>query len=590
MNEIPEIVILYGTETGTAKYASEELSILLKSNKYIISLKNLKTFNPIELPNINFVIFVISTHGYGNPPSSCFSFFNFIMRSDLPSILSDVNFTIFGLGDSSYEKFNYCAKVLCARLKMLGANLFHPIGLGDDNHDFGFEGAFEPWTKELIDNLNKNYFPFHSYIGEILYQYDISIELDKDENTLFVNNSSHGPQRGKIIKVEQLTKSLPGIRQVVKVDIETNDEITYSPGDIALIYPINSIKDDIDYLLSYFSLKSDQNIIIKNKENIIASTTCFDLFEKCIDFNSIVKRRFCRIAKHYCDNEMQKEKLNLYSLSEGKGEFYYYAVKEKRTYIEFLKDFSGIKIPLEVFINEVGFILPREFSISSSYFHENNKHKFEVTVGIIDYYTEFRRRKFGLFSQQLLNLLNNKNFKKNNVTFTIKKGMINDVDVNENMLLIATGTGIAPLRSLLIEKNEKIKKIGTNAQKGKIILIYGCRDKDADYLYKNEFENKNTFYNNLDLTIYPAFSRSNGTNNKYYVQNIIIDYSKKIIPFILDDNCKSIILVGNSKFLPKAIQMSIIKGICNEKGFTNEEEGIKLYDQTIKNKMHVESW
>ena len=158
MNEISEIVILYGTQTGTSKYVGEELSTLLQSNKYTISLRDLSAFNPIELPNINFVIFVISTHGYGNSPSSCSSFFNFIMQSDLPSILSDVNFTIFGLGDSSYEKFNYCAKVLCARLKMLGANLFHPIGLGDDNHDFGFEGAFEPWTKELIDNLNKNYF------------------------------------------------------------------------------------------------------------------------------------------------------------------------------------------------------------------------------------------------------------------------------------------------------------------------------------------------------------------------------------------------------------------------------------------------
>jgi len=28
----------------------------------------------------------------------------------------------------------------------LGASLFHKVGLGDSQHDFGYEAEFDPWT------------------------------------------------------------------------------------------------------------------------------------------------------------------------------------------------------------------------------------------------------------------------------------------------------------------------------------------------------------------------------------------------------------------------------------------------------------
>ena len=61
MDEIPEIVILYGTQGGTAKYASSELTYKLKMNKYIIKEEDLSTFDVMTLPNLNYVIFVVST-------------------------------------------------------------------------------------------------------------------------------------------------------------------------------------------------------------------------------------------------------------------------------------------------------------------------------------------------------------------------------------------------------------------------------------------------------------------------------------------------------------------------------------------------
>ena len=45
------------------------------------------------------------------------------------------------------------AKKLTQRMLDLGANLFHKVGLGDHQHDFGYEGEFDPWLGQLWANL-----------------------------------------------------------------------------------------------------------------------------------------------------------------------------------------------------------------------------------------------------------------------------------------------------------------------------------------------------------------------------------------------------------------------------------------------------
>ena len=57
----------------------------------------------------------------------------------------------------------------------------------------------------------------------------------------------------------------------------------------------------------------------------------------------------------------------------------------------------------------------------------------------------------------------------------------------------------------------------------------------------------------------------------------------------MNENCERITLVGNAKFLPRAIKIAFAKGITKEKGIS-EEEADKLFKSTIENKMYIESW
>ena len=61
-----------------------------------------------------------------------------------------MRFSVFGLGDSSYPKFNYCGKKLQRRLHQLGAHQFSDTGLADDQHPLGLDGALDPWLDQVL--------------------------------------------------------------------------------------------------------------------------------------------------------------------------------------------------------------------------------------------------------------------------------------------------------------------------------------------------------------------------------------------------------------------------------------------------------
>ena len=71
-------------------------------------------YNIFELPTeARPVVFIVATTGDGDPPATMIKSWKFLLRRDLPQgSLSALKFSVFGLGDSTYEKFNAMAKKL----------------------------------------------------------------------------------------------------------------------------------------------------------------------------------------------------------------------------------------------------------------------------------------------------------------------------------------------------------------------------------------------------------------------------------------------------------------------------------------------
>lgn len=85
------------------------------------------------------VIFVVSTSGSGTEPRSMTPLWNALLNSELPQdLFCDLNFAVFALGDSSYDKFCWPGKLLARRLENLGGHKFCERGEGDEQHRLGF--------------------------------------------------------------------------------------------------------------------------------------------------------------------------------------------------------------------------------------------------------------------------------------------------------------------------------------------------------------------------------------------------------------------------------------------------------------------
>lgn len=131
------LYVLYATETGNAEEVAYDIAKRVQNNSLVarsrVKVQSIADFDVLTLPELSVAIFVVSTAGDGDPPKAMKDFWAFILRKSLSSqSLQQLRFAVFGLGDSSYEKFNATGRKLFVRLKQLGAVPLIDLGLADD--------------------------------------------------------------------------------------------------------------------------------------------------------------------------------------------------------------------------------------------------------------------------------------------------------------------------------------------------------------------------------------------------------------------------------------------------------------------------
>jgi len=101
---LPNVTILYASETGNAAGVAQKLHDQLAKNGVPVSINNMLDYRVKGLKKETHVMIVASTYGDGEAPDEALAFYNAIMGDKAPK-LDQLSFAVFGLGDSSYDLF-----------------------------------------------------------------------------------------------------------------------------------------------------------------------------------------------------------------------------------------------------------------------------------------------------------------------------------------------------------------------------------------------------------------------------------------------------------------------------------------------------
>ncbi|EKM52756.1 uncharacterized protein PHACADRAFT_164681 [Phanerochaete carnosa HHB-10118-sp] len=478
-----ELTILYATETGNAQDVAERIARLCRRLHFAVRLYSVDEYQVDDIFSMHLIIFIVSTTGSGREPRSMTRFWMSLLRADLPHDLFDhLEFAIFGLGDTAYEKFCWPAKMLERRLLTLGATKVVDRGEADDQHQLGLDGALDPWIESLSDAL-LNLFPLPPGL-EVkpggIPEPRVSIIEGQPAALPPDTGLFKGYYTATVSRNTRITAS-EWYQDVRHFDLDFDEDLEYSPGDIAVVEP-EAFAPDVDAFLQCvgwldeadnpFSVKHvlpDQSLPTRLPRTLTLRT----LFTRHLDINFVPRRSFFALLRHFTPDELEREKLDEFLSPEGADDLYDYCQSVRRTVREVFEEFRSAKVPKEYLFDLFPPLRPREFSIASSALR--SPRRIQLCVAIVKYKTKLKIPRRGVATTYLAALQPG-----DKLQIRLKKGIVLlPPDKATPVICIGPGTGIAPVRALIEERVARGAKANT--------LYQGCRSATKDQHYREEF-------------------------------------------------------------------------------------------------------
>uniref|UniRef100_A0A9I9DFR7 NADPH-dependent diflavin oxidoreductase 1 n=1 Tax=Cucumis melo TaxID=3656 RepID=A0A9I9DFR7_CUCME len=517
MKDQPELLILYATQTGNAQDAAERLGREAEHRGCVVRLLSMDEYDASHLPHEDGIIFVVSTTGQGETPDSMRVFWKFLLQRSLDQYwLKGVPYAVFGLGDSSYQKYN--------------------------GTDFVFSNDTiidQPSVQVAYYNMGKLDSPLTSarnearveqmpHLTEVVLETTLLNRLDAD---IQVEVLCFEPQGWvQMIKNQCLSKVGSG-KDVRHFEFEfVSSVIEYEVGDVLEVLPSQS-SAAVNAFIQRCNLDPESFITVSPRNRRKQ--------------DPILAAEMGPVMSYYATAPHEKERLQYFASPEGRDDLYQYNQKERRSVLEVLEDFPSVKMPFDWLVQLVPPLKTRSFSISSSALaHPNQVH---LTVNVVSWMTPYKRKRSGLCSSV-------------HVPVWFHKGSLPAPAPSLPLILVGPGTGCAPFRGFVEERSIENTSMAT----APVLFFFGCRNEDNDFLYRDFWlshsENHGVLSEEKGGGFYVAFSRDQP--RKVYVQHKMLEQSEKIWNLLREG--AAVYVAGSSTKMPADVWSTFEEIISKE--------------------------
>ncbi|MDR6723845.1 sulfite reductase (NADPH) flavoprotein alpha-component [Paenibacillus amylolyticus] len=521
-----EVTVLFGSQTGNSSGLSKKLVKKLEEQGLQVTLSSMGDFKPNGLKKIENLLIVVSTHGEGEPPDNAIPFHEFLNSKRAPK-LDSLRYSVLALGDTSYEFFCQTGKDFDKRLQELGATPLVPRA--DCDVDFDEQAA--EWMNDVLASLSTAATSAGSVTSEAVVAAVSGGESEFSRTNPFqaeVLENLNLNGRGSDRETRHVELSLEG------------SNLNYEPGDSLGVFPENHPRL-VDELIAAMEWNADERVAVNKAGDQVSLR---EAILRHFEITAVTKPVVEQLAK-------LKPESALSALLADDSEFR--KVMNSCDLLDIVQDYGLQGIPAGQFVAVLRKIPARLYSIASS--SKSFPDEVHLTVRAVRYESRGRER-YGVCSVHLAERIEAGDslpiYIQHNPNFKLPE------NPDTPIIMVGPGTGVAPFRSFLGEREE------TGAE-GKSWLFYGDQHFSTDFLYQTEWQRwlKDGVLTKMDV----AFSRD--TEQKVYVQHRMLEHSKELYQWLQEG--ASVYVCGDEKRMAHDVHSALATILEQEGGLTPEQ-------------------
>ncbi|MFK0095096.1 molybdopterin-dependent oxidoreductase [Pseudomonas sp. NPDC090592] len=465
----PRHQVLWASQTGNGELLAQRCAEHLRGAGLDVQLSCMEAVSPRQLQGAASVLLIASTFGDGDAPDSAGAFWQ-ALQGEEGAHCAELSYAVLALGDSSYDQFCGFGRKLDQRLAELGGRrLLQRVDCEPD-----FDEAFAGWLDALLPSLGSVAAPQPATEPAAVTAYS---KQQPWAASLLENRLLNGPGASK--ETRQMVFDLSG------------SGFTYAAGDALGVWPCNC-PALVEELLALMQLDGQVMVELKGQPAMPLA----EALRSHLEIAKVTPQQLQAFAGNAPDLQrlLQPEcKAELQDWLWG------------RQLVDVLRAFPQ-QLPLASWLALLKPLQPRLYSISSSPLaHPQQVH---LTVSTVRYGE--RKGVCSSFLADRAQALKVAIFPQVSKHFRLPE------DDNVPVIMVGPGTGIAPFRAFLEEREAR------GAQGGNW-LFFGEQYAATDFYYQEQLE---AWQKAGHLRLDTAFSRDQA--EKIYVQQRMIEQGAQL--------------------------------------------------------------